>query len=364
MKKKINLSQILAFALFTAVGGFAGYWMASTARAEFFLLDILIDFVLVVVCFMLQLIAHEAGHLLFGLLSGYRFCSFRIGSLMLVRLDGKLHLRRLSIAGTLGQCLLEPPELVNGRIPVIAYNLGGVYMNLIVSGICLLENCFLHSRVLTIGAVMGVILALSNGIPLRMGMVDNDGRNALSLDKNPVALRAFWIQLKCNAMLSYGVRLKDQPEEWFAKPIEQADNPLVATIAVLRCNRLMDAHEFRQADVEMAELVRMSSIPGIYSLMLQCDRLYCELIGENRPDVVQRMRTKQLMKFRKSMNTQPSIQRLAYAEALLLDRDQAKAADLRRRFEQIALSYPYQCEIASERELMDIAEVASGTKAE
>lgn len=52
--------------------------------------------------FFLQIIIHEAGHLIFGLLSGYRFCSFRIGSLMWIKKEGKLQLKRYSIAGTAG----------------------------------------------------------------------------------------------------------------------------------------------------------------------------------------------------------------------------------------------------------------------
>jgi len=36
-----------------------------------------------------HIILHEAGHLVGGLLSGYKFISFRVGSFALVRRDGK-----------------------------------------------------------------------------------------------------------------------------------------------------------------------------------------------------------------------------------------------------------------------------------
>ena len=35
-----------------------------------------------------QITLHEGGHLVCGLLSGYRFCSFRVGSLMWMKVDG------------------------------------------------------------------------------------------------------------------------------------------------------------------------------------------------------------------------------------------------------------------------------------
>ena len=45
-------------------------------------------------------------------------------------------------------------------------------------------------------AVIGGFTAAMNGIPLRLGNIDNDGRNALSLGRAPAALRAFWVQMK------------------------------------------------------------------------------------------------------------------------------------------------------------------------
>ena len=47
----------------------------------------------------LQIVIHEAGHLLFGLVSGYRFVSFRIGSWMVYKREGKLHFGKYSLAG-------------------------------------------------------------------------------------------------------------------------------------------------------------------------------------------------------------------------------------------------------------------------
>ena len=61
-----------------------------------------------VLSFWLQAILHEGGHLVCGLLSGYRFLSFRVGSFTLLRQNGRLVLRRFYLPGTGGQCLLEP----------------------------------------------------------------------------------------------------------------------------------------------------------------------------------------------------------------------------------------------------------------
>lgn len=81
----------------------------------------------------LQTILHEAGHLVFGLASGYRFVSFRIGSLMWQKDGGKLRFCRFQLAGTGGQCLMAPPDLTDGKMPYKLYNLGGALMNLIAA---------------------------------------------------------------------------------------------------------------------------------------------------------------------------------------------------------------------------------------
>ena len=69
-----------------------------------------------VVAFFMQIIIHEAGHLVCGLLTGFRMVSFRIANIILVRHDQGWQLGRFSIAGTGGQCLMEP-KIEDIRMP-------------------------------------------------------------------------------------------------------------------------------------------------------------------------------------------------------------------------------------------------------
>ena len=132
-------------------------------------------FALMMVCLygaaLIQIIIHEAGHLVFGLLTGYRFCSFRVFSLMWIRENGKIRLKRMSLAGTGGQCLMGPPELSDGKMPVMLYNFGGAILNL-VSAALFLGLSFLCPPVSMVRvflwflAVFGLGFALMNGLPL------------------------------------------------------------------------------------------------------------------------------------------------------------------------------------------------------
>lgn len=312
---------------------------------------------------LIHIVVHEAGHLLFGLLTGYQFASFRIGSFMWIKENGKLRLRRFSLAGTGGQCLMAPPDLKNGKIPVVLYNLGSSIMNLFVSFICGMICAFIGkvtivSTILMIMVLVGIGSAILNGIPMRLGIVDNDGYNAFSLKRNPKALYAFWLQMKVNAQIGKGIRLKDMDDEWFVVPNdEEMKNSMVAVQGVFACNRLMDAQRFEEADVLMEHLLLIESgIVGIHRNLMICDRIFCELIGQNRKDVVEQMLTVELKKFMKSMKTFPSILRTGYAYELLFREKEKKAEKIRSQFEKMAIKYPYSNEIQSERELIECAQ--------
>ena len=310
----------------------------------------------------IQIMIHEAGHLVFGLATGYRFCSFRIFSWMWVEEEGKLRFRRLSISGTGGQCLMAPPELQDGKMPVLLYNFGGSIMNLAVSAVFLGLSFLLPSTsfialFLLVLALVGLAFAIMNGVPLHLGAVDNDGCNALSLMRSEEAARAFWVQLKANEQISRGRRLKDMPAEWFAMPGDEAmQNSMIATVGVLACNRLMDEHRFAEAEDQMAHLLSMESgIVGMYRSLLTCDRVFVELISQNRREILDSLLTKEQVKFMKAMKTFPSVLRTEYAMALLADRDEGKAQKIEKMFDRCASRYPYPSEITGEKEYMQIA---------
>lgn len=318
-------------------------------------------YVCILIALPVQVAVHEAGHLLFGLLTGYGFSSYRIGSLMFLKENGKLRLRRHRLAGTGGQCLMTPPDMVQGKFPYVLYNLGGCILNLLVGALCfcvslLLPKGSFASAFFVILAVAGAGSALLNGIPLNNGTVPNDGHNALSLGKDPRALQAFWTQMKMVEQLSKGIRLKDMPEAWFALPEEQAmQNPMVASMAVLYCNRLLDMGQIRQADSCMEKLLDMdSAMAGLHRGLLTCERIFC-LLAEGEKEHAARLYTSEQKKFMRAMATSLSVIRAEYALAVA-DADEKKARQCLERFEKQAQRYPYPCEVVGERELLAMLE--------
>lgn len=370
-KRRQSGSKYAAMLFFMLIGAVCGFVMVNYLDSvlayelpfrEYILVLLLLLAGLYAAIF-IQILIHESGHLVFGLLSGYRFSSFRIGNLMWIKENGRIRFCRMSVVGTGGQCLMCPPDMSDGKIPFVLYNLGGSLMNLI-SVLFFTVLYFLCRGILYLPLfflmliVSGIGIALMNGLPIRYGMVDNDGYNAKMLGKSPDALRSFWLQMKINEQLAKGIRPKDMPEEWFSIPEDVGlGNSMTAVMAVFCENRLMDEHAFSEA----AELIdRLQSadaaIIGLHRNMLTCDRLYCELTGECRKETIEKFYTKELVKFMKQMGRFPSVLRTEYTYALLYDRDLEKAEKVRLLFEKSAKTYPYASDIESERELMQIAQ--------
>jgi hypothetical protein len=369
-KKQSKFSQFLPMIVMVLVGFLCGFFFSDLLGDIFDpdwglgkTLGIFAGVVLVLIAGVIfQVIVHEAGHLIFGLLSGYRFSSFRIFSWMWIDTGEGIRFKRFSLAGTDGQCLLVPPDPVNGQFPVTLYHLGGSLLNLLVGVLflvlyVLLGNFPIASTLMLWISAFGFIMGLVNGIPMRTNLVDNDGYNAFSMSKNPKSMRALWLQLKINEQTAKGVRLKDMPEDWFAVPSDKdMENSLVAALGVFACNRLMDAQKFQEADRLMAHLLESpTGMPGIYKNLLICDRIYIELLGENRPDVLEPMLTKQQKKFMKAMKSFPSVLRTEFALAWLSQKNAGRALSLQAQFNKIAKTYPHPQEIQAEQALIDLA---------
>ena len=368
--KKKKIGQILIPVCFVLIGAVCGIlFMKYLDRPETAgtsgggkILAILGALVSMCAALILQIIIHEAGHLVFGLLTGYRFISFRVYSFMWMKDNDRIRFKRMSIAGTGGQCLMAPPDLKDGKMPVQLYNYGGAIMNLIASAISgglslLCPAGSLLRPFLLMMLVTGIAYALMNGLPLRMSLANNDGRNAWDLARSPEAVRAFWTTMKMNELSARGVCLRDMPEEWFAVPDEEGmKNGITSSLGAVACSRLMEQGRFEEADALMERLLSQNNgIPGVLRKMLVCDRIYVELIRENRPEALEALRTKDQLKFMKSMKKYPSVLRTEYAYALLAEKDPEKAQTVMEAFEKAARTYPNPNDITIERELMETA---------
>ena len=367
-KKKIDFRQYIGMLFFLVIGGvcgwFFGYYLGETvsegASPGETLMSVGILLLGFYVMLYLQIVVHEAGHLVFGLLTGYRFSLFRIGSLTFLRdpVSGKIRVKRMQLAGTGGQCLLVPPQPVDGKIPFALYHLGGSLMNLIASAVffALYQICRpipTLSLIMLVGVIVGIAFAMMNGIPMRLGAIDNDGYNLYAQTKSQAAMEAMRIQLLIAEASARGVRLRDMPGEWFVIPDGASlENSMVAVISVFACNRLMDEGKYDEAEEAIRSLcAAKTGMVGVHRSLLICDRLTCLLLQGDTAAAEQCL-TKQLLSFMKAMKNNPTILRCQYAVARLLKQDDGEAQAVMKRFELCAKTHPFVSDIESEREIL------------
>lgn len=375
-KNKSNLKNILMMLIFIIVGmlfGFlAGYLFdrhpgeAITYPNRF--LEIILTLIYFYIGAFLQVIIHEGGHLIAGLASGYKFLSFRIGNIMLVKNKDHLELKKYSLAGTAGQCLMSPPDMKDGRFPNKLYNLGGVLANLVSIPIAIaFSYLFAYltpvSEFFYILAFLGLFYAITNGLPIKTSTINTDGYNALELNKDKEALFSLWVQLKMNEQVIKGISLKDMPEEWFTMPPkEKMDNSLISSRVVFYENRLMEEHNFSEALEIIDKLLNNDNIVGVYRELLKCDKIYITLIENKNLNIIVELYDKSLQTFIKQMKNFPSVMRTEYTYSLLYKKDLATANKIIDNFKKVSKKYPYPMDIETERELIEIAAQKSKTK--
>ena len=345
------------------IGIYAGKLLAYESQA-FGTLGVIRTIIFIVLIIILltffHVIIHEAGHLIFGLISGYEFVSFRIGPLMIKEEEGKYVLKKFKISGTSGQCLMMPDSNWNAYdYPYFLYNIGGSLNNFIVAFISLvLYLMFLENRYLSMVFIMSFVIGITGGllniIPLIVGGIPNDGKNILLLNKDRQSRKALYMQLYTHGLQSKGTRLKDMPEEYFELPANaDLSNPLVASFGVFKSNYLHDKKEFSQAKKYSEDL--LTNAPGlvdIYKNELRCELLFYEIIGLCRKDEIERLYTSELQQYIKASSSYVSRRRLMYAYEVFVNKDKEAAKKALDDFEKTAKYYPNETEIEGERELI------------
>ena len=361
MKEKLNnlytLIVLFLSGVVLGIGIFSYFVYHEDIFSDSKILTVLTLIVLFLLAYILQTIIHEAGHLIFGLLSGYSFISFRVGNIILIKQNDKKVLKKFSLSGTIGQCLMSPPDMSDDKTPYFLYNIGGILMNLIFAFIFYLIRIkvnvypfdFFAQAMITIG----IYNAILNGVPIKDKNVSNDGYNIISLRNNKLALKAIWLVLKSNEYLANGIRLKDIDEKLFQIDIDPS-NVTSSSVLVLRENRYMDMHDFVNARKCIDELLNNNyNLNGIHKLLMKLDLLFIDII-ENKDFDQEILNDKEMKAFIKSMKNFPSIIRSQYAY-YLFNNNKEKVIELENNFNKVSLTYPYSSEIESEEELMSIA---------
>lgn len=336
-----------------------------------FVVPIVLAFVAMAVAIVLHIVLHEAGHLLMGLATGYRFSSFRIGSIAFVRREGRISIRRYKLAGTGGQCLMLPPEVPAERVPFFWYNAGGVVMNIVVAllALVMLKTCDLSmwwSEWSMMMVIVGLFLAVVNGVPMRPGGMQNDGMNILMLYRNPEKRKDLMHQLQIAAAATEGKRASEMPAEWFDS--DPMDDPKDLIRLASRLNhqaRLIDQGRFVEAHTAVADLLaHFDELPQIVRFELAGEYVFTEFLTTGRKEIVEKYWTKKQADYVKaSAKFSSAKQRILFAYALYAENDADKARqiyhDTLRLQDDYLIAGEVRSDLALMKELLDKHEGAA-----
>jgi hypothetical protein len=177
--------------------------------------------------------AHEAGHLLFGALSGFRLTQIKIGPLHFGR-HARCGEPYCGDALTLGLAVLEPrvanqdDAALRRRLVLLA--MGGPALNLTLAGalqlwLALLQPGFLTRYILDVGIAFSALLAVAALLPDvdRRGNF-SDGARLLMLLKNNDKAERWLSNIRCQMALNQGRHPRDWDEACVARAAAVSDD--------------------------------------------------------------------------------------------------------------------------------------------
>jgi hypothetical protein len=294
------------------------------------------------VCFFIHLVLHEAGHLIMGLATGFRFLSFRVFNLTLVKTDEGLRWKRFHIAGTGGQCIMDLPESQDLRTaPWFWYNAGGVLMNILltVAGIVVLRlsnPAVVAYTFFMMLAFVGLFMAITNGVPMMVGGIGNDGHNIRSMWRHPEDRRLFARSFQMAGQMSRGKRMGEMPPEWFEDiPVDGKSRFLEISYRMSYMALLEDRMQPDKAREVAEEVMALGKkLPQLLRLEVGGERVMLELMTSNRREVVEGLWDNQLARYtERNGKYSPMKNAVLYAYELLYKNDEERAKTYKQRLE-------------------------------
>lgn len=175
-------------------------------------MDILYFYIAYIIFVILSIALHELGHLICGLLSGYKFGTYKLFGFVWIVEDGKVRLKRDKNKLMAGQCLMFPPE-DESNFKYVLYNLGGGFVNLLFGVIFIAVIIFVHMNdtiffICLAGATANIYMAATNLIPMAFDL-PNDGMNVWMASRTKAGKHGLYCIFKFNQLLMEGMRYRD-----------------------------------------------------------------------------------------------------------------------------------------------------------
>ncbi len=305
---------------------------------------------------LVHIVIHEGGHLVMGLATGWKYLSFRIGNIALVKRDGKLQWKKTTVVGAGGQCLMIPPECEPEKCPFFLYLLGGGLFNIVTGGIAFgigMLTGGVAQVILNIFAIIGIGTGLANLFPAKVGGTNNDGYQIfVEFPRSSEAKKYNYLLLSANAILTEAESTKELPEKIKDTILNSDYSDLSNTgIANLYCYKaaiLQDEGRYEECREVYQNIADSSDVLHIFKNEAKCELIYHEIMGECNAEKIDALYDKKQAEYIKATALYPSRKRLMYAYHLIYKNDKAKADEEYRALLKTAKSHPIKADGAIE----------------
>ncbi len=357
-KSAANTAALLPMLVGGVGGFFIGMYLAKNGMDKL-AVPIWAELLFIIAVLCIIIVIHEAGHLVMGLATGYKFVSFRVGPLTFIKEDGKIKLRLFTVMGTAGQCLLMPPETDRPEnAPYFLYHLGGGLFNAVTAAICGLFMLITDSKVadllLGTAAVLSLFLGLTNLIPMGKAAA-NDGTNLYLLKRSPALRKALYNQLYINALLYQGVLPRDIPAEYFADVADDGKMGIHSCVMpMLKGALAIDVKDFSAAQAEFEHVLEDEKLIPIYRNECTCELIFCKIMNGASKEEIDGLYDKNIKNYVKQTKSMLiTKRRLLYAYNLVLLGDEKAAENEYEEAQKLRKTYPCKGELESEMELLE-----------
>ncbi len=206
----------------------------------------------------LQILIHEAGHLLVGSILGMRFVAMRIGHLVFRRERGKLQMK-LSFGGeAAGQSVFYPRHPRAMRSRYVATALGGIAFNFLYAIVFFLLYFLLppHAGLLFFELFAPLCLAegLSALYPVELSAGKSDGRTVLGVMRRENEERVVLRVLTAQGILCRKTFASVPESLLFDSPVVREDLPALHALLLLRVQYLLSFGREEETRVVLSRL--------------------------------------------------------------------------------------------------------------
>ena len=348
-KIKKNVTKLVLVLLFLIAAALAVYALHKHGKSPAL---VFCGAIWVILAIYICIIIHEAGHLVMGLLSGYEFLSFRVGSTAWVKTDSGIKRKTMELAGSGGQCIMMPPETdTPENNPFLLYFAGGGLFNLLTAVICLplaavIQNSYAAQPFLIIGLI-SLYQVIMNLVPMNL-QLPNDGYNIMLFRRSREQRITLYQNLRIIGLFYRGLTPSEMPESLFTIGDGTGFGDM------MHATLLIEQHDFAAAEEYLESAAQSGKLPGYYENECMCEILFCKIMNDAPEDEIRAIYGRKLQDFiAGAEKTQISKRRLMYAYQLLFKQNPDAAQKEYHAAQAMRHTYPSAGELRYEYALIE-----------